>query len=68
MKTIHNNPFRVAGILSNASAKEMLRQKAKINSYTKVGKELTFDVDNYSMLNSVSTTENSISQLLTPVL
>jgi hypothetical protein len=66
MKTIHNNPFRVAGILSNASARELQKQKAKIRAYTKVGKELTFDVD-FSMLARTIRTEDSTNKAFSKI-
>jgi hypothetical protein len=35
MKIIHDNPYRIAGILSNATAKEFEKQKGKIRSNAK---------------------------------
>lgn len=59
MDVINNNPYRLAGILSNASTKDTHKQKAKIKAYTKVEKELIFPVD-YSFLQSVNrTSENT---------
>ena len=42
---IGKNPFRIAGILSNATAKELQKQKGKIQAYIKVGKEVEYEYD-----------------------
>ena len=36
MKIIHDNPYRIAGILSNATAKEFEKQKRKIRANAKM--------------------------------
>ena len=45
MVDIGENPFRIAGILSNATAKELQKQKGKIQAYIKVGKEVEYEYD-----------------------
>ena len=45
MDIIKNNPYRIIGILSNASAKEIQSRKSKITAYAKVGKEITSEFD-----------------------
>lgn len=45
MELITNNPFRVAGVLSNASARELARQKAKISAYANIGREVNSEFD-----------------------
>ncbi len=61
MELIHNNPYRIAGVLSNASTKELEKQKGKIKAYTKVGKEIKSDFD-FQILKSVSRTEDSVNK------
>ncbi|WP_163518260.1 hypothetical protein [Gelidibacter japonicus] len=39
MELILNNPYRIAGILSNATAKELEKQSGKIRAFARVGKE-----------------------------
>ncbi len=58
MKLIFNNPYRVAGTLSNASEKELLRQKGKITAYLKVGKTVDSDLD-FNFFQKIVRTENS---------
>lgn len=53
MNSIHNNPFRIAGILANSSEKDIQRQKSKITRYTEVGKEVTSEYD-FSFLNNIA--------------
>jgi len=61
MKIIQNNPYRIAGILSNSSAKELQKQKGKIKAFSKVGKEITSEFD-FDFLNSIERTEQNIEK------
>lgn len=66
MKIIQNNPFRIAGIPSNASAKEIHKQKGKIKAFVKVGKEIKSDFD-FQFLGNISRTEDSINKAFSNV-
>lgn len=59
MELIENNPYRIAGILSNATERELQKQKAKITAYSRVGREIKSDFD-FEILNSITRTENLI--------
>ena len=61
MNIINNNPYRIAGILSNATTKELEKQKGKIKAYTKVGKEIKSDFD-FQILGSIDRTEDSVNK------
>jgi hypothetical protein len=61
MELIQNNPYRIAGILSNASERELQKQKTKIKAYSKVGKEIKSDYD-FQILDSITRTEDSIDK------
>lgn len=61
MESINNNPYRIAGILSNATTKELEKQKGKIRAYTRVGKEINSDFD-FQILGSIDRTEDSINK------
>lgn len=52
MKSIQNNPYRIAGILANSSEKDILKQKSKIKRFSEVGKEITSEYD-FPFLSSV---------------
>ena len=45
MDFIINNPYRIAGILSNSSERELQKQKTKIKAFTKVGKKIKSEFD-----------------------
>ncbi len=66
MELINNNPYRIAGILSNATERELQRQKTKIKAYSKVGKEIKSDYD-FEILENITRTENSINNAFSNV-
>ncbi|MBU4537516.1 MAG: hypothetical protein L6264_06795 [Weeksellaceae bacterium] len=45
MKPISHNPYRIAGILSNTSQKDLLKQKSKIKRFSEIGKTITSELD-----------------------
>jgi len=53
MELIQRNPYRIAGILSNANAREIQRQKGKIIAHARIGKETNSEYD-FSFLNKIS--------------
>jgi hypothetical protein len=55
MKLIQDNPYRIAGILANASSSEFDRQKSKILRYAPLGRQVESDFD-FSFLNDVDRT------------
>ena len=61
MKIIQNNPYRIVGILSNSSAKELQKQKGKIKAFAKVGKEITSEFD-FNLLDKIERTEQTIEK------
>lgn len=66
MELIKNNPYRIAGILSNATERELQKQKTKIKAYTKVGKEIKSDFD-FQILGSIDRTEDSVNRAFSSV-
>ena len=61
MKIIYENPLRIAGILSNATARELEKQRGKIRAFVKVGREITSEYD-FKNLDSIIRTEESITK------
>ncbi len=59
MELIQNNPYRIAGILTNATLKELERNKSKFHKYIEVGKEPKSDYD-FELLGSVERTKESL--------
>lgn len=45
MNIIQNNPYRIVGVFANSSERDLQRQKAKINAFLNVGKEVVFETD-----------------------
>jgi len=66
MELIQNNPYRIAGILSNATERELQKQKTKIKAYSKVGKEIKSDYD-FQILESITRTVDSIDKAFSNV-
>ncbi|MGV9003248.1 CFI-box-CTERM domain-containing protein [Flavobacterium sp.] len=61
MDIIKNNPYRIIGILSNASAKEIQGRKSKITAYAKVGKQITSDFD-FPLFDSIEREHDKIEK------
>ncbi len=66
MKSILNNPYRIAGILANCSEKDILKQKSKIKRFSEVGKEITSEYD-FSFLNSLQRTNSVIDKAFSDI-
>ena len=66
MKSILNNPYRIAGILANSSEKDILKQKSKIKRFSEVGKEITSEYD-FSILNSIQRTNSIIDKAFSDI-
>lgn len=66
MKSILNNPYRIAGILSNASAREIQARRGKIIAFAKVGKEITSEYD-FSFLSSIQRTNSIIEKAFSDI-
>ena len=45
LKLIEYNPFRILGVCSNASLKDITANKTKLTAYSKVGKSVDFPID-----------------------
>jgi len=61
MELIKNNPYRIAGILSNATERELQKQKTKVKAYTRVGQEIISNLD-FQILGSLERTEDSVNK------
>jgi hypothetical protein len=66
MKLIIQNPYRVLGILSSASTREVEKQKSKIARFTSAGKEVESDYD-FTFLGPFQRTEASIAEALSEI-
>lgn len=66
MKLITENPYRIVGILANATAREMQARKGKISAFAKVGKEITSDYD-FPFFNPLQRTDVSIDKAFSDI-
>lgn len=62
MNIIQNNPYRVLGVYSNASRREIIRAENKIKAYVKIGRTINFKTDFTSLLGDVKRTEESLAK------
>lgn len=61
MDIIRNNPYRVLGVLANASRKEIERNKSQIKAFAKVGKTPSFPYDFANILGPVDRSEDNLN-------
>jgi len=66
MKLIQENPYRIVGILSNATAKEIQTRKGKITAYAKVGKQVSSEYD-FPFLNPIEKDHKSIEKAFSSI-
>ena len=63
MKYIRQNPYRIIGLLSNTSEKEISRQKGKLTKFISVGKEISCEFDFPFLLGEISRNAATINQV-----
>ena len=61
MKLIHENPYRIAGLPSNTSERELQRRQGKIKKLAKIGREADSEFD-FNFLNPVSRSEENVNK------
>lgn len=61
MDIIKNNPYRVLGVLANASRKEIERNKSQIKAFAKVGKTPSFPYDFENFLGPIDRSEDNLN-------
>lgn len=66
MESVLNNPYRIIGILSNATAKEIQSRKSKITAYAKVGKQITSEFD-FPLFNAIEREHDKIEKAFSAI-
>lgn len=61
MDIIVKNPYRYLGVYSNASTKERVANKTKMNAFLKVGKQVSFPID-FPILSSIDRNVDSVAK------
>lgn len=62
MNIIENNPFRILGVYSNASAREIAANVHRISAYLSVKREVSFPQDLAEMLGKCARTEDNVAE------
>jgi hypothetical protein len=66
MKLIQNNPYRIIGVLSSVSEKEIQKQKSKITKYASIGKQIDSEFD-FTFLEQITRNEETINRAFSAV-
>lgn len=66
MKNIYQNPYRIIGILSNATAREIQARKGKIQAFTRVGKPIDSEYD-FSFLEDITRDDSTITKAFSDI-
>lgn len=61
MELIQNNPYRIAGILSNATERELQRNKSRFLKFAEVGKEIESEYDFNSCLQLINRNKDNLT-------
>ncbi|TYB76813.1 hypothetical protein ES677_09775 [Bizionia gelidisalsuginis] len=67
MELIQNNPYRIAGILSNATAKEVQKNKSKFLKFAEVGKRIESEYDFNSSLQLINRDKDNLAQAFSQI-
>lgn len=60
-KFIAQNPFRIFGVYANSSLRELTANKTRISAYAKVGRAMSFPLDNAGNLPVVERTPDAVA-------
>jgi len=66
MDVINKNPFRIAGILSNSSERELKKQQSKLKKYVKIGKSVDSEYD-FNFLSPIERSEKNVSDAFSKI-
>lgn len=66
MKNIYQNPYRIIGILSNATAREIQARKGKIQAFIRVGKPVGSEYD-FSFLKDITRNDTTITKAFSDI-
>ncbi|MGY0393303.1 hypothetical protein ACW5R3_12195 [Bizionia sp. KMM 8389] len=67
MELIQNNPYRIAGILSNATLRELERNKSKFLKYIEVGKQPKSEIDFEPLIGDLTRTKDNLQKAFSNV-
>lgn len=61
MKIINNNPYRLLGVYSTSTQKEVVANQGKMKAFLKVGRQVSFPLDLNGLLPEVIRSEQSVA-------
>lgn len=61
-RLIEQNPFRILGVFSNSSQKDILKNISRLNAYLKVGKSIDFPTDYNFILSPIARTVEMVQK------
>lgn len=61
-RLIEQNPFRILGVFSNSSQKDILKNISRLNAYLKVGKNVDFPTDYNFILSPIARTVEMVQK------
>lgn len=61
MKIINNNPYRLLGVYSTSSQKEVVANHGRIKAFLKVGRQVSFPLDLNGILPEVSRSDQNVA-------
>ena len=64
MKIINNNPYRLLGVYSTSTQKEVVANQGKMKAFLKVGRQVSFPLDLNGLLPDVLRTEQSVADAI----
>ena len=64
MEIINNNPYRLLGVYSTSSQKEVVANQGKMKAFLKVGKQVSFPLDLNGILPEISRSEQSVADAI----
>lgn len=62
MNIINNNPYRLLGVFSNSTQREVVSNQGKMKAFLKVGRTVTFPLDMDGILPSISRDEDNVAE------
>lgn len=64
MEIINNNPYRLLGVYSTSSQKEVVANQGKMKAFLKVGRQVSFPLDLNELLPEIERSEQNVAEAI----
>lgn len=64
MEIINNNPYRLLGVYSTSSQKEVVANQGKMKAFLKVGRQMSFPLDLNELLPEIERSEQNVAEAI----